>query len=103
MSNKKEMRRKFRDSVFSRDKNVCRVCDTVTTLDAHHITDRHKMPNGGYILENGISLCSYCHEKAEEFHKTGTTINGFGPDDLYKLIESSYELAYKNASKEGKP
>lgn len=26
-------------------------------LDAHHITDRNEMPNGGYVPENGISLC----------------------------------------------
>lgn len=62
-------------------------------LDAHHITDRNLMPNGGYVKENGISVCPSCHEKAEVFHSTGTSVTGFSPDDLYKMIGSSYEKA----------
>jgi hypothetical protein len=62
-------------------------------LDAHHITDRTLMPNGGYVKENGISLCPTCHEKAEVFHSTGTALEGWAPEDLYKKVGSSYELA----------
>jgi hypothetical protein len=68
-------------------------------LDAHHITDRNLMPNGGYVKENGISLCGDCHEKAEEYHRTGVAIQGYSPDDLYAVIGSSYDDAVK-ASKE---
>lgn len=63
-------------------------------LDAHHITDRTLMPNGGYVKENGISLCPGCHEKAEVFHSTGTALPGWSPDDLYEVIGSSYSLAH---------
>jgi len=68
-------------------------------LDAHHITDRNLMPNGGYVKENGISLCSTCHEKAEVYHSTGTAAEGFAPDDLYKKINSSYEKAVEASNK----
>lgn len=75
----------------------CRVCrkpqTTLSPLDAHHITDRNEMPNGGYVKENGISLCPICHIRAENFHRTGTALPGYSPDELYKLIGSSKEKA----------
>lgn len=97
---KKKIRDNFRNAVFDRDGNKCRVCGWALfadglTLDAHHITDRNLMPNGGYVKENGISLCPGCHEKAEVFHSTGEALPGWSPDDLYKLIGSSYEQAAK--------
>ena len=99
-SEKKRIRAAFRDAVFARDGNRCRVCGwSVQTaelnLDAHHITDRNLMPNGGYVKENGISLCPAHHEMAEIFHSTGTAHPGFAPDDLYRMIGSSHELAVK--------
>ena len=83
----------FRDAVFKRDQNKCRVCGKKSQLDAHHITDRHEMSNGGYVAENGIALCPDCHKSAETFHATGTAHPGFSPEDLYWLIGSSKEHA----------
>jgi predicted restriction endonuclease len=91
MSQKKKIRQEFRDAVFGRDKHKCRGCGVANVeLDAHHITDRNDMPNGGYVKENGISLCAECHIKAEEFHSTGVSHPGFSPEDLYKMIGSSH-------------
>jgi len=94
---KKQVRNNFRESVFKRDGYRCRVCKKVDALDAHHITDRNEMPNGGYVKENGISLCPECHLKAEKFHIYGGRIyeTGFHPDDLYRRINSSKEKATK--------
>jgi 5-methylcytosine-specific restriction endonuclease McrA len=100
-SNKKLIRKYFRDACFLRDKYRCAVCKVRAAskdnpekdLDAHHITDRSVMPNGGYVKENGISLCSDCHKKAEIYHSTGVSHPGFAPDDLYKIINSNLELA----------
>lgn len=100
-SDKKRIRQAFREAVFSRDEHMCRVCQIPASseirLDAHHITDRNLMPNGGYVKENGISLCPTCHEKAEVFHSTGTALLGFAPNDLYSLVGSSYEQATKTS------
>jgi 5-methylcytosine-specific restriction endonuclease McrA len=95
MKQKQAVRAKFREVVFKRDNNKCRVCKTSGKLDAHHITDRNELPNGGYVLENGISLCEPCHWKAEQFHATGEALPGFHPDDLYILIGSTREKAEK--------
>lgn len=110
MSKEKQMvRAYFRDACYKRDGFRCAKCGMKSSkdkaqeqLDAHHITDRNLMPNGGYVKENGISLCPECHEKAEVFHSTGTPVEGYSPDDLYKVINSSLEKAIE-ASERLKP
>lgn len=116
MNNKKEIRQNFRNAVFKRDKNACQACGAKYEipegfLDAHHITDRSEMPNGGYVKENGISLCQNpsikvmdelhtCHMKAELFHISGGEEwwPNMHPDDLYKMINSSKELAIEKSN-----
>jgi 5-methylcytosine-specific restriction endonuclease McrA len=105
MSNrKKEIRLNFRNGVLERDQHMCKCCGKKScALDPHHITDRNEMPNGGYVIENGISVCDECHIKAEVWHNSGKTesIEGYHPDDLYKLIGSNYELAYRKSKQLG--
>ena len=102
---KKDVRVKFREDVFTRDGNKCKVCGaTDVKLDAHHITDRSLMPNGGYVKENGITLCDQlngCHMKAEEYHLTegNRCQKKYEPEQLYKLINSSYEKAVYQSEK----
>lgn len=107
MSAKKQaVRQVFRDAVFKRAKNRCQgpncqshIDNTAASilgalsLDAHHITDRNLMPHGGYVAENGIALCSVCHELAEHYHTHGEALPGWHPDDLYRIIGSSPEKA----------
>lgn len=104
MSNKKLIRKNFRDAVFHRDGNKCVFCDIREDLDAHHITDRNLMLNGGYVLENGITLCPKHHEMAEIFHQSEHREwrEGFHPDALYQKIGSSREKANKASQALGK-
>ncbi len=97
-SKKKVIRQKFRESVFKRDNHKCKIC-AHDAVDAHHITDRNDMPGGGYVLENGISLCGNCHVLAEIFHSTGTAAPDFSPEDLYNLINSSKDIAIEQSLK----
>ena len=72
---KKQIRAAFRNAVFTRDKHRCKNCGYQSTpekateeIDAHHIVNRNNMVDGGYIKENGITLCKIgnnCHLKAE--------------------------------------
>ena len=66
MKSKKLIRQKFRDEVFGRDGYKCVFCGKTNNLDAHHITNRNEMPNGGYVKENGITLCPVHHSIEEE-------------------------------------
>ena len=99
--NKKAIRSEFRNTVFKRDGNKCCFCDIKENLDAHHITDRNEMPNGGYVKENGISLCETHHLMAEKFHITQGKEweSNFHPDDLYKRIKSSKDFAIQQSLK----
>lgn len=101
MSKKKKLvRQRFRDETFGRDGHKCVFCGETKDLDAHHITDRSLMPNGGYVKENGITVCQKCHLDCEQFHISAgkTWLPGKHPDDLYKIIGSSYDLAVKKSN-----
>ena len=100
MKEKQKIRMKFRNDVFERDNHKCLFCEK-DAVDAHHITDRNEMPNGGYVKENGISVCEEHHLKCEEFHITdGQKWDiGFHPNDLYKMIGSSYIRAIIESKK----
>lgn len=118
------MRRKFREAVFKRDGYRCVVCGFESSpervdheLDAHHITPREEMPNGGYVKENGVSLCDPsktgkplahgCHYMAEQhlltlsvqgdfqrvIYKPHESMYPYTPQALYEAIGSSYEKA----------
>lgn len=97
---KKLIRQQFRDAVFERDAFACVGCGFRSSperaedeLDAHHITDRSDMPNGGYVAENGVSLCAECHLKAESHHRGEEIPPGFSPGELYQRIGSDEETA----------
>ena len=105
---KKKIREDFRNACFKRDNFKCVMCGykelkkekpLEDVYDAHHITNRDLMPNGGYVKENGITLCPICHERAEVFHSTGDSFPGYSPADLYKKINSSYERAFAASKK----
>lgn len=58
-------RDKFRESVFKRDYYKCIICN-LPPKDAHHIIDRKCFNDGGYYIDNGVSLCEEHHYDAEK-------------------------------------
>ena len=103
MKKKQLIREQFRTAVFTRDKNTCKIknCQITENLDAHHITDRSEMPNGGYVKENGITVCPDHHLMAEKFHisEGKEWEEGMHPDELYRMIGSSKEIALAKSEK----
>ena len=57
-------RKDFKKAVFERDGGYCIVCKK-PAVDAHHIIERRLWENGGYFLDNGVSLCEEHHLQAE--------------------------------------
>lgn len=102
---KKEIRRNFREQVFARDNYSCAICGVQgdgNTLDSHHITPREDMPNGGYVKENGITLCKdKCHLLAEVVlkNKTANISHQLHPSNLYKIIGSTFQEAIKASNR----
>lgn len=101
---KKKIRRRFRDTVLTRDHHQCVMCGAPdqpdAPLDPHHITDRSEMPHGGYVASNGISVCPPCHWKAEAFHRGETVPEGYAPSDLYLRINASHAQAVRDSERE---
>lgn len=95
----KEWRKKFNGDCLKRDQNKCVFCGETENLDIHHITDRHEMPNGGYVASNGITVCQKHHLMCEEYHKNLKASSGFYPADLYAKIGSSHAQALKDSEK----
>lgn len=56
-------RDQFREGVFARD-GRCVVCHG-PYADAHHLLERRLWGDGGYYLDNGVSLCETDHLRAE--------------------------------------
>lgn len=110
-SDKKQVRKLFREACLKRDKYRCVMCKIAAPdsdldfLDCHHIVSRTELIGGGYVPANGIILCPDCHLKAEQFHQTGVAYPGYSIDELYAAIGSSRELAerksYERAQKLG--
>jgi len=55
----------FREGVFVRDNHRCVNCGG-DGQDAHHIIERRLFSDGGYYIDNGVTLCGECHILAEE-------------------------------------
>lgn len=58
-------REDFKAQVFKRDNHTCVMCDK-PAVDAHHLIDRSLWEDGGYYLNNGVSLCAEHHLEAEK-------------------------------------
>lgn len=86
-------RNEFKNKVFIRDKFKCIICKK-EAIDAHHILDRKLFSEGGYYIDNGVSLCFEHHLKAEngiitpEILRIKANINNIVlPDGYSKYIE----------------
>lgn len=55
----------FREAVFARDGHLCVHCKQ-PGQDAHHLMERRLFDDGGYYIDNGVTLCGSCHILAEE-------------------------------------
>jgi hypothetical protein len=65
-------------SVFKRDNYMCQCCGSKKKLEAHHIENFSSNPEKRFELNNGITMCSECHNPIYKgsFHNTyGTTKN----------------------------
>lgn len=91
----KRWRKQFNDDCLNRDGHKCVFCDETVHLDVHHITDRHEMPNGGYVMSNGITVCQGHHLACEREQ----LLNPYSREICYERIGSSYEQAYEDSLK----
>lgn len=108
-----QLRNDFNDKCLERDNHECVICGKQAFV-VHHITDRKDIPNDGYVIFNGASLCTQCHVKAELFFArdlpnfrnqcfelkfSPEEILKITPEYIYELIGSSEEKAFEESRK----
>jgi hypothetical protein len=74
---------KWRKKVYIRDNYTCQCCGQYGgKLEAHHLDGFHWFKKGRYNVNNGITLCRYCHEQFHaEYGKEFTT-----KEDFYEFL-----------------
>jgi len=55
--------REWRKLVIERDRGFCRLCHSQENLEAHHIERFGSNKERRWDVDNGVTLCSYCHKK----------------------------------------
>lgn len=73
LSNKLLSRTEGREAAFARDNHLCVNCSAVAT-EVHHIIERRLFVDGGYYLDNLVSVCNPCHLEAERTTLSPETI-----------------------------
>lgn len=58
-------RDEFREAVFARDNHTCVFC-SASAVDAHHLIERRLFEDGGYYIDNGVSVCGEHHLACEQ-------------------------------------
>lgn len=65
-------------AVKKRDHYMCQICERRGDLNSHHLNAWNTFPDERYDIDNGTTLCVYCHE---DFHakygKGGNTAEQF--------------------------
>ncbi|MGG3892029.1 NUMOD3 domain-containing DNA-binding protein [Metabacillus fastidiosus] len=64
-------------SVFKKDNYTCQCCGSKNKLEAHHIENFSEHEDKRFDVNNGLTMCTYCHNPIHQgsFHHTYGTKN----------------------------
>ena len=83
----------FSEKVFEADNHTCIMCGAAA-VDAHHLFNRNLWSDGGYHVDNGVSLCGDCHLKAERNEYTVEELRAAAGRKLLMPPGFSYKEKY---------
>ena len=65
----------FRKNVLDRDNHKCQCCGLEKKLQVHHIFSSKYYPSLKNDVNNGITLCKYCHQKYHTIYRNKHNVN----------------------------
>lgn len=65
----------FRENILSRDNHKCQCCGLEKKLHVHHIFSSKYYPSLKNDVNNGITLCKYCHQKYHTIYGNKHNVN----------------------------
>ena len=65
----------FRENILFRDNYKCQCCGLEKKLQVHHIFSSKYYPSLKNNVNNGITLCKYCHQKYHTIYKNKHNVN----------------------------
>lgn len=77
--------REWRQAVLTRDNNTCQCCGGDKYIETHHIFNYKEYPSLRCDVNNGISLCKWCHGKYHSYHGKDATPRSLM--EFYKRFE----------------
>lgn len=64
---------KFKEKVLARDDYICVCCGHDDNLVVHHLDGAANNPDKAVDVDNGVTLCKYCHQKYHHIYGTRNT------------------------------
>lgn len=82
-------------AVKNRDFHCCQICGiTGGDLHSHHLNAWSSYPDQRYDIENGVTLCSGCHDRFHNIYGRGENTA-----EEYYEFEKLYTFIYKASKK----
>lgn len=75
---------KFKKRVLKRDGYTCVCCGYDDKLQVHHIYGAKEHPDMATDLDNGVTLCEYCHKKYHHIYSR----YGMNANDFYEFMNN---------------
>lgn len=87
----KTLLKEWRIKVFERDNYICQKCGCKRKrlLQAHHLKDKGNYPELAHNIENGLTLCVYCHIKQHKLLPVNFMLSSLKLSGLRRPYEST--------------
>lgn len=94
---------KWAKEVKERDNFTCQVCFKQDTfLNSHHMNSWDFFLEERYVLKNGVTLCSSCHDRFHEIYGRGQNTR-FQFQQFKEMVQLLRQLALKQIKNKVEP